>query len=52
MRAAPLRERLWVPRRHGRYRVEIAATDLAGNSASLSGAVRVLRPKKHRHRRA
>jgi hypothetical protein len=35
-----------VPRRPGTYAVAIAATDLAGNAASLDGTVRVLRPRR------
>jgi hypothetical protein len=35
-----------VPRRTGTYDVSIAATDLAGNATSVSGKVRVLRPRK------
>jgi hypothetical protein len=42
------REFFTVPRRAGTYRVSIAATDLAGNSGSVAGTVRVLAP----HRRA
>lgn len=35
-----------VPRRAGSYTVAIAATDLAGNPASLAGTVEVLRPRR------
>jgi hypothetical protein len=35
-----------VPRRRGTYDVQLAATDLAGNSTSAATTVRVLKPKK------
>jgi hypothetical protein len=45
----------WVPPRPGRYRIVVDATDLAGNAATTSRAIRV-RPvhkphRKHRHRK-
>ena len=39
-----------VPRRAGRYAVRLTAVDLAGNTSQVTGAVRVLRPKKPRRR--
>jgi hypothetical protein len=38
-----------VPRRKGTYDVQLAATDLAGNSTSDATTVRVLKPKKRKH---
>jgi hypothetical protein len=35
-----------VPRRRGRYIVELAVRDLAGNTASTTATVEVLRPKR------
>ena len=36
------------PRRPGEYTLRIAATDLAGNAASVAGSVEVLEPKRRR----
>lgn len=40
-----------VPRRRGRYDVELSATDLAGNAARAEATVRVLKPRKPKRRR-
>ena len=37
-----------VPRKKGIYTVRIAATDLAGNEASVEDTVEVLKPKRKR----
>jgi hypothetical protein len=42
-----------VPRKPGAYTVQVDATDLAGNPATVQGAVTVLKPKpKRKHKRA
>jgi D-glucuronyl C5-epimerase C-terminus len=43
-------QRLDVPRKPGSYAVSIVATDLAGNAASITGTVEVLKPRKARKR--
>jgi hypothetical protein len=49
-----LRAVTWrVPRKPGAYTVQVDATDLAGNAATVLGAVEVLKPKpKHKHKPA
>jgi hypothetical protein len=39
-----------VPRRRGIYTVTLAARDLAGNPATASGDVEVLKPRKKKRR--